>query len=465
MLIENIPLLTLDFKYLVVLTYVLEAFLLRRYVMNRTTPDRRREFYRRHLRGESYQDIADDVGVSHGCVRNWCRHQRDGGTCESRYHRDSPGILSTFHSLVRFAILRLKLAHPRRGPERIHYHLRRRQSCRGCRLPHPSSIGRYVHQWPRFHRPKAKVIPRSRPKPVTEVHQRWQIDFKTNIEQANGQKLTLHTLTDQYSGACIDAQLLPKETVTKRRARVTWREVQNSLRCGFSAWGTLPRSVQTDGESTLIGRAGMDFPTDFTLWLRGLGIVHSIIRSGVCTDNSEVERGHRTVNDYAIFGQEKKPVTDLQLMVHQAVQELAFDLPSRAKDCNGRPPTTAYPALLSAPRPYQLEQELALFDIKRIDAYLASFQWRRKVSKNGVIQLGGRRCKYFVGRKYAYRQFLICFDADDRYLVFFLEDDPEQEVCRLPLRGFSVHDLIGIEDPDVVLVPQQLPLLPDALRG
>jgi hypothetical protein len=78
--------------------------------MNRTTPDQRHEFYRRHLRGVSYQDIADDVGVSHGCVRNWCRHQRDGGTCESRYHRDSPGILSTFHSLVRFAILRLKLA-------------------------------------------------------------------------------------------------------------------------------------------------------------------------------------------------------------------------------------------------------------------------------------------------------------------------------------------------------------------
>lgn len=433
--------------------------------MNRTTPDQRREFYRRHLRGESYQAVADDVGVSHGCVRNWCRHQRDGGTCESQYHRDSPGILSAFHPLVRFAILRLKLAHPRRGPERIHYHLRRQRSCRGCRLPHPSSIGRYVHQWPRFHRPKAKVIPRSRPKPVTEVHQRWQIDFKTNIEQANGQKLTLHTLMDQYSGACIDAQLLPKETVIKRRARVTWREAQNSLRCGFSAWGTLPQSVQTDGESTLIGRAGMDFPTDFTLWLRGLGIAHSIIRSGVCTDNSEVERGHRTVNDYAIFGQEKKPVSDLQRMVHQAVQELAFDLPSRAKDCNGRPPATAYPALLSTPRPYQLEQELALFDMNRVDAYLSTFQWQRKANKNGVVQLGGQTRRYSIGRKFAYHQVKIRFDIADRHLVFFQDNDPEQELCRRPIRGITPYGLVGMEDPDVALVPQQLPLLPDVLKG
>ena len=79
------------------------------------------------------------------------------------------------------------------------------------------------------------------------------------------------------------------------------------------------------------------------------------------------------------------------------MRELAFELPSRAKACNGRPPAKAYPELLSAPRPYLLEQELALFDMKRIDAYLALFQWRRKVSKNGTIQLGGRRCKYSVG--------------------------------------------------------------------
>jgi len=433
--------------------------------MNQTTLAQRREFYRRHLQGETFQEIADNSGVSRGCVRFWFRRQRNGGTCENQYDRDSPGLLSSFDPLVRYAILHMKLAHPRWGPERIHYKLTKRRSCRGLQLPHPSSIGRYVHQWSRFHRPKPKVIKRSRPKPVKAVHQRWQIDFKTNIRQENGEKLTLHTLVDEYSGACLDAQLLPKETVNKRRARVTWREAQKTLRCGFSAWGTLPQSVQTDSESTLVGRAGLDFPTDFTLWLRGLGVEHTIIRTGICTDNSEVERGHRTVNDYAVFGQEKRTLAELQFMLRQAVQELTFELPSRAKKCKGRPPTKAYPALLSTPQPYQLEKELVHFDMKRIDAYLALFQWRRKVCKNGRIQLGGHRCRYWVGREYAYQYVLINFDPDDRHLVFFSENNPEQEICRLPIKALSVHDLIGIKDPEVTVVPQQLPLFPDVLRG
>lgn len=387
--------------------------------MNKTSPEQRKGFYQRHQRGETYQEIADDRGVSKECVRYWCRRQRDGGDCQNRYHRSSPGILSSFASIVRYVILRLKLEHPRWGRERIHYHLSRRRSCRGYQLPNPSSIGRYLHQFPRFRREKAKVTPHSRPRPVTQVHERWQLDFRRNLETADGQKLTLHTIMDQYSGACIEAQLVPKEVKVKRSGRVTWREAQNTLRGGFSAWGTLPQSVQTDNETTLVGRSGMDFPTDFTLWLIGLGVSHSMIRPGVSTDNAEVERGHRTVTDYAIIGQEKQPVSDLQLIIKSAVRELAFSLPSRAKACNGRPPVAAYPNLLAAPRPYQLEKELAFFDMQHVDRYLAKFQWQRKVNKNGVLQLGGSTKRYSLGRQYAYQQVHIRFDIDDRHLVFF----------------------------------------------
>jgi transposase InsO family protein len=284
-----------------------------------------------------------------------------------------------------------------------------------------------------------------------------------DIQHSTGQKLELHTIVDQYSGACIEAQLLEKETVVKRSARVTWREAQNTLRAGFSAWDTLPESVQTDGEPSLIGRAGWDFPSDFTLWLIGLGISHSVIRSGRCTDNAEVERGHRTVNDYAIVGQEKQPICDLQLVVHQAARDLAFSLPSRAKECNGQAPVMAYPALLDAPRPYQLQQELALFDLDHVDAFLAKFQWQRSVNKNGVVQLGGQSRRYYIGRKFAYQQVQIFFDSDDRHLVFYDADD--LELCRKPIRGLTEFELIGMDDPDVALVPQQLSLFPDVLKG
>ena len=270
-------------------------------------------------------------------------------------------------------------------------------------------------------------------------------------------------LVDQYSGACIDAQLLLKKTAVQKDERVTWREAQATLRCGFAFWGTMPQEVQTDNETALIGRPGMDFPSDFTLWLQGLGMSYATIRPGKCTDNAEVERGHRTVNDYAIVGQEKKPVSDLQLTVQQAARELAFDLPSRAKSCNGYPPATAYPELLNPLRPYQLAHELALFDLSRVDTFLASFQWLRKTDKVGMLQLGGKKRRYCLGRKYAYQQCCIRFDPTDRHLVFSLQDDPELEICRRPIRNVTAWELIGLDDPSVELVPQQLPLFPEAL--
>ena len=434
--------------------------------MNRTTPAQRRDFYRRHLGGETYQAIAERAAVSKECVRYWCRRQRDGGHCENRYHRTPGGLLSSFAAVVRYVILRLKLEHPRWGRERIHFHLQRRPSCRGHRLPHPSSIGCYLHQWPRFQRrPKQKPKQRKRPKAPTAVHQRWQLDFKVNIKQANGDKLALHTLMDQYSGACIDAQLLVKQKAVEKDERVTWREAQATLRGGFAVWNCLPQEVQTDNETVLVGRPGADFPSDFNLWLKGLGIAHLAIRPGKSTDNSEVERGHRTVNEYAIVGLEKKPTAQLQLTVRQAARELAFQLPSRAKSCNGQPPVMAYPQLLESPRPYQLEHELALFDLSRVDTFLASFKWQRKSDKVGYVQLGGRKRRYHIGRKYANQQCRIRFDPADRQLVFALLDDPDQAICRRPIRHVSDIELIGLDDPSVSLVPQQLPLFPKVLMG
>lgn len=434
--------------------------------MNRTTPVQRRDFYRRHLQGETYQEIAQRAAVSKECVRYWCRRQRDGGHCESRYQRAPRGLLSCISPMVSYAILRLKLAHPRWGRERIHHHLQKRRSCRGYPLPHPSSIGRYLHQWPRFRRQRRIVRKeRSLATAPTAVHQRWQLDFKVDIEQADGHKLALHTVVDQYSGACLNAHLLLKETAVQKAERVTWREAQATLRCGFALWGTMPQEVQTDNETALIGRPGFDFPSDFTLWLQGLGMTYLTIRPGQCTDNAEVERGHRTVNDYAIVGQEKKPVSDLQLIVQQAARELVFDLPSRAKSCNGRPPVTAYPELLQPQRPYQLAHELALFDLSRVDAFLATFQWSRKTDDAGRLQLGGKKRRYNLGRQHAQQHCCIRFDPADRQLVFSLQDDPSQEICRRPIGHVTAWELIGLGDPAVDLVPQQLPLFPDARKG
>jgi transposase InsO family protein len=136
------------------------------------------------------------------------------------------------------------------------------------------------------------------------------------------------------------------------------------------------------GEAALSGHAGGTFfPTRFVLWLKGLCIDHRVIRSGRPTDNAEVERCHRTLAAYVIQGQEPLSAVRLEAALDQAVHDLAYDLPSQAEGCRGRPPVEAHPELLQPRRAYRPEHELALFDLSRVDAYLAIFTWKYTVTK------------------------------------------------------------------------------------
>lgn len=431
---------------------------------NRTRPRQRRRFYERHLRGETYQVIATDERVSKECVRYWCRRQRDGGGCQTEYQRKPSGLLSKSHPLVRYAILRLRLEHPRWGPNRIREKLKKRPSLKGLMLPGESSIGRYLHQWPRFQRRSKEKPKRKRPKEPEYVHQRWQIDFKVGIALDDGTLVNLHTVRDPVGEACIGAVVFPAGKKGERPPRPTLERVRSVLRICFSRWGTLPNEIQTDGEPVLIGQPQDSFPSVFTLWLVGLGIDHLVIRSGVATDNAEVERCHRTVNDYAIVGNEKANVAQLQDILDQSVHELNFELPSRAEGCGGLAPVVAHPELLEPLRSFQAEHEMALFDLKKVDAYLATFTWERKVGKTGQITLGGRHQTYSVGRTYARCQVLVRFDPADRHFVFFDPESPDQaeEIGRCPAKDLEASDLTGQAAWPVGLGPQQLPLpLPD----
>lgn len=366
-----------------------------------TTPDQRREFYKAYQRGETYREIAERCGVSRECVRYWCRRQRDGGSCETVYYKEPLGVLSNSDPLVRYCILRLRLEHPRWGPDRIRTRLEKRSSLRAMKLPSPASIGRYLHRWPRFRRKRKKKTEDQRSNPPTEVHQRWQFDFKINIALQGGRAVDLHTVRDPVGEACLGAVVHVTEQVNTRTRRVPMEDARSTLRRCFDFWNTLLDEVQTDGESTLVAQSGDAFLTTFTLWLKGLGIEHLVIRSGKATDNAEVERCHRTVNDYAIVGHEKHSVVELQPILDEAVLELAFDLSSRADGCAGRTPVEAHPELLEPRHPFRAEHELALFDLKRVDAYLSTFTWTRKVSKTGQICIGGHHEYYSVGRAYA----------------------------------------------------------------
>jgi transposase InsO family protein len=424
-----------------------------------TTPKEREMFYQQHQAGETYQAIAKANGVSRECVRYWCRRQRDGGSSQNQYQRTPAGLLSSFAPLVRYVILHLKLSHPRWGPRWLRHHLSKRASLRGLKLPSESAIGRYLHQWSRFRRRRKKrPTIRVRPNQPSKVHQRWQIDFKTNIKLHNGTRVSLHTVRDPVGAACLNAQLFATQTVKQRPERVRLEQVRRVLRACFARWQTLPDEIQTDGEPALVVSDEDAFPSTFTLWLAGLGINHLVIRSGKPTDNAEVERCHRTLNDYAIVGNEHLTLDRLQHSLDQALTELLAELPSQASGCQGKPPLLAHPDLLQPPRPFQPEQELAHFDLDRVDAFLAQQHWTRKVGKTGQICLGGHHVYYSVGRAFAGRQILIRFDPADRHFVFFDPDQPDIEIGRRPARNLTIEHLTGLAAWPQGLLPQQLPL-------
>ena len=419
----------------------------------RTSNDQRRKFYVLHQDGHTYEQIAERFGVSRECVRYWCRRQRDGKDCETHYHRASPGLLQRFEAKVRYCVLRLRLEHPRRGPNRLRAALQERPSLCGLRLPSEASIGRYLHQWSLFRRKPKKKPMRQHAQVPTAVHQRWQVDFKVGIRLKNGMQIHLHTVRDPVGEAYIGAFVL---AIGKRQRRVKMEEVRASLRSCFARWGTLPDEIQTDGETVLVNPHQDGFPSAFTLWLKGLGITHVVIHN--VTSNAAVERCHRTVCDYAVVGNEDQMPAELQCILDQSTHDLNFKLPSRAQGCAGKPPVIAHPDLLQPRRPFQPELELALFDLQRVDAYLATFTWRRVVDKNGCVALGRKRCRYSVGRAHAGHEVVVRFDPTTRRFVFSEASVASSIIRQLPAKGLEISDLTGLAAWPTGPGAQQLPL-------
>lgn len=425
-----------------------------------TTPEQRRAFYKRHLQGQTYEEIAKQNGVSKECVRYWCRRQKKGGSSQTKYRRQVTGILSQFNLEVSEKILELRRGHPRWGPGTILYKLKQEPQMNYRKLPSRASIGRYLHQWPEFRRkPRQKKL-LERPEPPTQTHQRWQIDFKMDIKLANKYRISLHTVRDPFAGATIGARIYPIANTKRPPKRVPMEDVCTTLRECFAQWGTLPDEVQTDGEPTIVSSTENAFPSKFTLWLVGLGCKHRVIRSGKPTDNAEVERCHRTLNDYAVVGNEDMEVRQFQSVLDGAIYELNYEVPSQAKGCDGKSPIEAHPELVQPRRSYQPELELLLFDLDRVDNFLASFVWERKVGKTGQITIGGQHQSYCVGRQFARQTVQIRFDPSDRNFVAFHTDDQahETELKRWPARNLDIPTLMGFDPLPPGLGPQQLPL-------
>lgn len=406
----------------------------------------KKQVYEAKLNGKTLSEIAEMIPCSPSCSRKWWRVGRDKGMeglKQSRRGRHQSGRLSQFAPIVSEKALELKQNHPKWGPHRVLLELVDDPKLRQYCLPAPSSLAAYYKEvCPELLLSKKKKRPKpNRPLEARGVHEIWQVDHQEGIRLATGEVATICNIREPFAAAMIASQAFIV-TTAKHWRKLTIGEVQSTLRHAFAEWQTLPQVVQTDNEPGLAGSPKDVFPSLLTLWLAGLGIKHQLIRPACPTDQAQVERSHRTMNGFAVHQLSQRDLVSLQASLDKEKRIHNERFPSRASDCQGRPPLIAHPELLLQLRPYQLEREYDLFNLQYVADYLATYLLERKVSVSGQVSLGAT--SYYVGSKYKGMTIQVQFDALTHQWVF-TDLETAVELQRKSPKHFSIEYFTGLE--------------------
>jgi hypothetical protein len=302
------------------------------------------------------------------------------------------------------------------------------------------------------------------------------MDPKESVPVSGVGIVTFNQARDEFGRATVMHRIHPAQHAEQQIVKLTSTQVQQDCRIAFTQWG-LPDAIQTDRASIFVDADPTPFPTCLTLWWVGLGIEHRLIPRHTPKRNGSVERSHRTLNERTLVDQHFNGAHHLQAQVDADWTELNAECPSRAKGCYGQPPLVAHPELLVPRRAYRPEWELDLFDLKRVDSYLASQTWIRTASQVGQVSLGGYR--YGLGKAWAGQTVSVRFDPESRQFVFTQVRPTTKRGRHLPAltpvhleaQGLSIEDLTGLPAAleDLPVRQLMLPLLmcypPPILQG
>jgi hypothetical protein len=172
----------------------------------------------------------------------------------------------------------------------------------------------------------------------------------------------------------------------------------------FVRWG-LPDRVRVDNGYPW--GTSRDLPSELALWLIGLGVEPIWIPPGQPTCNPKVERCNGLTQQWG----ELHRCTDCQ----QAARALDWVGRIQREEypaIRGRTRTAVFPQLSTPRRVYRRAHEEALWDLSRVDAFLARGCWTRRADGNGVISIYGHNRA--VGRAWARQDVVVRFDASSR---------------------------------------------------
>lgn len=423
-------------------------------VRRRALTEEEKEYIRvRKEAGISLGDIAKELGCSREVVKKWWRYYRTG-TRPRPVGRPKKGVLSSYPAEVGEKAVKLKQEHPHWGPANVKLELKRQLKLTGEELPSNSRLSvLFKTACPEAVQPRHRQeYPDRPPSAVTQPHQRWQIDGKEKVPIGDQDVATILDIRDPAGALMIAAQAITTTTANGWR-KVMLSEVQATLRAAFTEWG-LPLEIQTDHEVVYTGSPSADFPSQFTLWLIGLGLMHITSRNRRPTDQPHVERNHRTLGDMAYKDEHFQTLEHLQDVLDDRRYRHNHELPSLAAQCHGRPPLVVHPWASHSGRPYHPALEWNLFDMARVDAFLAQHVWTRLVNDTGCITLGHHL--YYLSRTLRGQTVSIRFVENSRSFRFQLSDGTF--IREHPVVALDQADLIGFVPVEALPINFQLPL-------
>lgn len=404
--------------------------------------------------GATLTTIASEIKCSPMTTRKWWRRScKNVPTCQRG--RPARGILITYRLEIAEGAIRIKREHPHWGPANVKLELKRQLVLSKEDLPSDSRLAAlFKSKCPECVQPRRhRHYPTRPPLHAHLPHQRWQIDGKEKVSVGEKEVATLLEIRDPVGALMIAGQAVVT-TTAKGWRKLTLAEIQDVLRHAFTDWGC-PLEIQTDHEVVYTGSPATDFPTLFTLWLVGLGITHILSRERRPTDQAQVERNHRTVGDMVFKDEHFDTLPELQATLEDRRQRYNYELPVVAADCKGQPPLVVHPSAAHSGRPFHPSLEWTLFNMERVEQYLARDVWTRQVSASGNVAIGDHL--YYVGRDHLKEMVSVRFLPEGRTFRFQLMDGT---VIKESLAiGLEKIDLIGYMPLEEALpLTFQLPL-------
>jgi len=410
----------------------------------------RREMMRLVEEGHTYATVAKRMGISFWTVRKWIRQGKRCGIekLASCYGRPTIGPLAGFDPLVRYVSLRMKRQHPKWGAAYVVKKMGEKPSLRGKKLPSSTTIWRYWHSF--GNRVLLRRDPsKSKNSPSDKPHGVWQMDAKESMQIPGVGIVSFNQARDEFGRVTVMHRVHAEPERARKMARMTGEMVFQDCRIAFTQWG-MPEAIQTDRDTIYVDSGQSPFPNRIVLWWVGLGIEHRLIPRRTPKRNGTVERSHRTLLERTLENQEFADAEYLQKQVDADWHELNHECPSRARGCQGKPPLVAHPELLTSLRPYRPEWELELFDLKRVDTYLADFTWSRTCTSVGQLRM--RKVRYSLGYAWAHQDVSVTFDPDHRQFVFTQirsetrkgKSQPILDPVLRDAKNLSVEDITGL---------------------